>query len=524
MALGAYTPVHSTLAAPLRPAPQLSQDVKRLNKLVAAGQYGRADRDAAKLLKRHPKHPGLLSLRGYVALVLGKPDQGLTWADRALGHAPQDENAQVLAADCLLAVGHREAACQRLRAALAANDAWRVRRKLAQILTEQQHHLAALDVLQAGLSAKPNAEMMEHIGRCLQNLHRYDEAANAFEIGMRLDPSHKPNFFLRAILAQKTKGADPRVYLLQVLQADPADTYAIAQFLWASRGQCDWSAYEALAPADLAPLRHGDRPSAPWYFLPLVDDPKACQQHQRQMQASHLARLGWKRPERAPLPPPSWDSRIRVGYYSSDFYDHATLRLFAGVLRHHDRRTFEIHCFDYGQNDHLTEQALRDVEHVHSIHGLSDSAVTTHARRIGLDIAVDLKGDTIGARSDLMLRGQAPVQINYLGYPGTMGSRAYDYVIADHVVLPPALESAFDEHVIRLPTCYLPSDDRVRPRLPPTRAEVGLPDTAMVLACLNDPYKITPSVFDIWMRTLAAHPNTVLWLLDRSGDVRQNLI
>jgi predicted O-linked N-acetylglucosamine transferase (SPINDLY family) len=268
----------------------------------------------------------------------------------------------------------------------------------------------------------------------------------------------------------------------------------------------------------------GQHATGAWFPFPLQDDPAAALARQARVGAVVLGNLGLAEPTRAPLPPPHLDGKIRVGYFSNDFYTHATMFLLNGVFRHHDRARFELHCFDYGRNDALGTAIKSLCDYVHHIQDVPRDDVVALAREVGLDIAVDLKGETTGARTDLFPLGLAPVQINYLGFPGSMGTPAYDYIIGDDVVIPPELEAHYAERVVRLPTCYLPSDDTLRHELPPTRAELGLPTGAVVLACLNEHYKISRALFAIWLDALKTLPNTVLWLLDGPDEAKANLL
>jgi predicted O-linked N-acetylglucosamine transferase (SPINDLY family) len=286
----------------------------------------------------------------------------------------------------------------------------------------------------------------------------------------------------------------------------------------------DWTSYAKLLPGDFRQLRKKGIEANPWFFLSLIDDPEGHLYHQEQMQAARLRLLGLSAPRRAPRPKPHPDGKIRIGYYSSDFHNHATLKLMSGMLREHDRGAFEIHCFDFGKNDSVSTADMAHFDATHRVNFHSDAQITDLSRALGIDIAVDLKGETAGNRISLFLLGQAPVQINYLGYPGTLGTTAFDYIIGDPVLIPPEHEAHFSEKIMRLPTCYLPNDDRRRAGLPPTRTELGLPEDAIVLACLNDHYKISAEVFATWAEALQAAPDAVLWLLDASAEAKDNLL
>ena len=502
--------------------PNLERTFHKLNKLLAAGHFARAYQYAEKHKKIAPNSPALHVIRAKTALLSGAPAKGLIAAQQVLERWPMNEAATILQSECYQALGRSKEAIKSLETHLSSTESSEVRFALARALMHVRSYPAALEVLQTMLDANADAHTLNMIGNCFLELGRWPDANASFELGMKLDPLYPDNFKRRAITAL-AEGSDPRPFCNQMLQVDPDDCFAKAYSLWASLKRCDWDSFDKLAPDNIEDLAT-DEDLTPWYLLPLVDAPCASLLLQRKRLARRIKNLGLKKSVRAPIPAHAADGRIRIGYFSSDFYDHATLRLFSGVLRNHDRSKFEIHAFDFGLRDKLSDANMGYFEHVHCIHNLSDAETTALSRKLGLDIAIDLKGETRGCRTDLFLLGQAPVQINYLGYPGTMGGRCYDYIIADHTVIPHGYEKYYDEKIIRLPTCYLPNDERNFVAVPPTRTEVGLPEDAVVLACFNDHYKFSRELFSIWIRALKIAPNAVLWLLDSNADSKQNLI
>ncbi len=218
--------------------------------------------------------------------------------------------------------------------------------------------------------------------------------------------------------------------------------------------------------------------------------------------------------------------RLRIGYFSADFFSHATMFLMAGLFRAHDRGRFAIHAYSYGppRDDAVRRDLAGRVDSFTDIGAMGDSDVHALARRHGLDIAVDLKGFTQHNRSGLFAARLAPVQISYLGYPGTMGADCFDYILADSVVIPPEQRAHYSESVIRLPHSYQANDDRREIAANcPSRAELGLPEGAFVFCCFNNTYKIAPDAFAIWMRLLRQVDGSVLWLFRANRWAEANL-
>lgn len=233
----------------------------------------------------------------------------------------------------------------------------------------------------------------------------------------------------------------------------------------------------------------------------------------------------------APLPPIDPRSRagrdrIHVGYLSNDFYQHATSLLLAEVLERHDRSRLHITLYSHSPSDDsaLRRRIVAGADAFVEIGQISNAEAADRIRADGIDILVDLKGHTCGARTGILARRPAPIQVNWLGFPGSMGATFIDYLIGDPVVTPPQAAGFYDEHLALMPDCYQPND-RQRPIGPrPTRAECGLPEDGLVLACFNNSYKITPELFDAWCRLLHARPRAVLWLLEWNAASRESLL
>jgi predicted O-linked N-acetylglucosamine transferase (SPINDLY family) len=217
--------------------------------------------------------------------------------------------------------------------------------------------------------------------------------------------------------------------------------------------------------------------------------------------------------------------RLRVGYLSNDFHQHATAMLVAQVFELHDRERFEVRLYSYGASDGSPMRARLEQagDAFVDITGLSDLEAARLIRDDRIDLLVDLKGHTLNARTAIMAMRPAPVQVAYLGFPGTMGADFIDYVITDPVVTPAAMADGFSEKLAWMPDCYQPNDRRRQADPPPTRAACGLPEQGFVFCCFNQTYKIRPELFDVWCRLLAATPGSVLWLLNSNPQAGANL-
>ena len=222
--------------------------------------------------------------------------------------------------------------------------------------------------------------------------------------------------------------------------------------------------------------------------------------------------------------PHRFGDKIRVGYLSSDFADqHPTMRLFQGVLLGHDSSKFEIHLFCHTPEDIRAQDhgLRRTYPNLHDILAMDDATARDFIRSFDLDILVDLKGHTRDVRADLINSGLARIQVAYLGFPGSAYGIDCDYAISDPIVTPDRSKAFYHEKLCRLPETYQANDNLHRPLPPPaSRAALGLPEDAFVLASFNMVRKITPQTARLWARLLKAIPGSVLWMLC-SGKQRQ---
>jgi protein O-GlcNAc transferase len=230
--------------------------------------------------------------------------------------------------------------------------------------------------------------------------------------------------------------------------------------------------------------------------------------------------------------PPLWHGevyshdRIRIAYLSADFHEHATAYLMAGLFEHHDKSRFDITAVSFGLDDNsgVRHRIRQACEHFYNVRNNSDQEIAALLRGREIDIAVDLKGFTANSRIEVLSRRPAPIQVNYLGYPGTMGAPYIDYILADATVIPEDQFPFYTEKVVWLPDSYQVNDDKRHiSEHTPTRLDCGLPEKGFVYCCFNNPFKLNPEMFDIWMRLLHATQGGVLWLFEGTSSSSADL-
>lgn len=362
-----------------------------------------------------------------------------------------------------------------------------------------------------------------HINRAtlLRGLGQHDAALANLDKAVALQPDDPAAHGNRAsLLMEMGQPAAAVAGFDRALALYPAFPYAPGLRLISKAYVCDWDGIDVEISALAAKIRRGEPVAPPWTLLALVDSPRL----------QRLAAEAWaaaKFPANKALGPVarySRHARIRVGYYCADFHRHPTGHLIAGLFERHDRSKFEVIAFSLGpvRNDDMHRRIVAGVDRFIDVQARGDRDTAALSRELEIDIAVDLNGLITNNRMGIFTYRAAPVQVNYLAYPGTTGAPYMDYILADACVIPdPAF---YTERVVHLPDCYQVNDARrqVSGRSF-TRAELGLPETGFVFCCFNNNFKITPKIFDIWMRILHAVDGSVLWLIEDSAAAAANL-
>jgi predicted O-linked N-acetylglucosamine transferase (SPINDLY family) len=451
----------------------------------AAASYQRA----AEL---HPAFPEARLGLAAVLLELGQLEQALSAADDALALRPGHADTHV----------HRGNALARLK-----------------------RHAQALACFDAAIALAPD-HAAAHANRAgvLLEVNRPEEAQAGYEQALALDPTNPETHEGLAMAATRAKRFDQAAAAYARLhELAPDYPNAAGSLLHARMLVCDWNGHAALQEAIANGLAQGRQVAEPFGFQGVCRDESELATCARVY--AH-AEFPPAEPVRAAAPS-SGDGRITIGYLCGEFRQHATTILMAGVYEHHDRGRFRLIAFDNGGGD--SSDYRRRVEgafdEIFDIRGMSDrqAAELIAGRRV--DILVNLNGYYGEHRMGIFAHRPAPVQVNYLGFPGTLGAPYMDYLIADETVIPASSRAHYSEKIAWLAGCYQANDDRrVRPDEPGSRADAGLPADAFVFCCFNNNYKITPATFDGWMRILQRVPRSVLWLLQDNEPAARNLV
>jgi len=464
------------------------------NRAVLLAALHRAEESLAaydRYLKLFPSHVEALSNRGALLLELKRPEEALMSFDRALKLAPQ------------------------------LSKALNNRGNALQILHRFEEAVASFD---RAIAAEPRYfEALRNRGAALRKLGLAESALASVEAALQVRPGEPATMLDRAeILVDLRRHAEAIACLTELLELTPEADYAAGLRLHLQGLTCDWQGQQQRARALIASADAGRRADFPFPFLSITDSAAAQERCTRAFAADKFPASA------APL----WRGvryghpKIRIAYISGDLRQHPVSALLTGVVEKHDRERFESIAISLrpAEQSPLGQRVRAAFDEFIDVSRMSDRAVAELLRERQVDIAVDLMGYTQGSRTAILAHRPAPIQVNYLGFPGTMGAAYMDYIVADEFLIPAAQRRHYAEKVVWLPDCFQANDDR-RAFAPttPARRQFGLPDFGLVFCCFNNSYKINPPCFDVWMRLLRFVQGSVLWLVADDPGVQHNL-
>jgi predicted O-linked N-acetylglucosamine transferase (SPINDLY family) len=540
---------------------------KRANALNTLGRLEPAVEDYDRAIVCNPSYLYALCNRGSVLERLGQREAALASFDRAIELDPKDALTHYNRGSVLKDLKRYEEALASLEAAIGLNGNYAeayVNR--GNVLQELWRHDEAIESFGRAIALNPSiAPAFQGLGVCLFLRNRWEEALVAYNEALALKPDFGAAYLGRgSLLAEldrheeaitdyvRASELEPLCATYRALASsllrlkrfelavssldkatalDPDAKYLLGTSRATKMQACLWDGLGADLERIATGVREGRAVCNPFKLTGLIDSPAllrsaaeimiqdqvegSCTDDRRRI--AEMAPAPRSRPRAA---------RIRIGYFSADFREHPVAYLAAGLFERHDRSKFEVTAFAFGPqtSDAMAARLATAFERCVDVRKKSDLEVATLARELGIDIAVDLNGFTSHCRTRIFALRAAPVQINFLGYPGTMGAGFFDYLIADGMVVPREQQRHYVEKIAYLPGSFLPFDssyaisDRIF-----SREELGLPSAAFVFSCFNNSYKILPEVFDRWMRILRQTQNGVLWLQQADATIAGNL-
>jgi predicted O-linked N-acetylglucosamine transferase (SPINDLY family) len=451
----------------------------------------RAEEQLRQVLARDPSHSAALNLLVVILMSRGRFAEAEPLIARAVALNGTSDVSFYNYGLIAKKLGKPRLAVEQFSKALAINpnvaDTWNNRGTAWSDLKDYERALVDFD---RAIALKPSfGGAYANKGKSLLKLRRYEEATAAFERALALQPD------------------------LPGVEAARVETKLLT---------CSWNNIERDISNLIGGVREGRTTAPPFTLLHVSESPED----------QLICARAWAAVEHPPASAPLWHGqirshdRLRICYVSADFHEHATAYLMAEMLEVHDRSQFDISALSLGADDSsaMRRRLVRSFDHFVDGRDLEDAECARRMFESEIDILVDLKGFTEDARTGIFACRPAPIQVNFLGYPGTMGAPYIDYVVGDGTLFGPADSPFYAEKLVRLPDCYQPNDRR-RPIAPvaPLRRDCGLPEKGFVFCCFNNSYKIQPATFDSWMTVLKKVDAGVLWLLETHPSVSNNL-
>lgn len=470
---------------------KLDKKLMQANELLGKGNLAEAKAAFLKILKSKPNDVFALFSLGLIAMKFDDPQLALHNFDRVIKLNPNFDKAWFNRGVVLYALRRHEQAIESYDRALKVNPSY--------------------------------VDALNNRGVVLQEIGRYEEAISNYDRLLSIVPDYDKALankgFILILILRYDEAIDCFTELLKV---NPEYNFALGMMSSAQQYACKWDDFERISNLICEGVRAGKCVSNSLVLMAVSDsaaDQLLC--------AQSFAKLRCP-----PSPIRMWNgeiyshAKIRIAYISPDFREHPVSHLMAGILEHHDKSRFEVYGFSLGMADNSTmfRRVALTFDGFFDVRQKGSREIAEAMRAMEIDIAIDLGGYTQDSRPDLLAYRPAPVQVNFLGYPGSLGAEYIDYILADRTVIPETDHACYSEKVVYLPGSYLPTDSTLQVAdHTPDREEFGLPATGFIYCSFNHAYKISPAIFAVWMRILQRNPGSVLWLMKLNSTAELNL-
>lgn len=507
-------------------ANKVGEAIRQALQLFGQGDLEGAEKLIRKIIKFDPVNFDALHMLGAILATRNDLRGAISAFTKAIAVNPRNAAVQLNMATVLSrtgaygeAVGHYRNATELAPAHAAA---WSGYGDSLHNLRRCEEAVAAYD--QALRIAPDDAATWANRGISLTALKRYDEAVISHERALSLASADDALMWDNYAMTLQSMGRheDALSAYEKALRIDPGLTYVRGRWLHTRMMLCEWFDIDRAFARVGEGIESGDRACSPFIATTLPLSARL----QRKCAELFVEDAARALNSQVTFPAGSADDKITVGYFSADFYEHPTTYLMAELLELHDRSKFRVVAFSFGpeRHDEMWRRVGAAVDEFIDVRNKTDEEIAALSRSLRVDIAVDLKGFTEDHRVGIFAHRAAPVQVNYLGFPGTLGAPYIEYLIADHALIDDATAGCYSEKIVYMPHSYQVNDRTRRISANTTSpAEHGLPEQGFVFCCFNNSYKITPDVFEVWMRLLSRIPGSVLWLLAANPAAAVNL-
>jgi protein O-GlcNAc transferase len=485
---------------------------------------GEALESYTKAIELRPSYSELYNSRGVVLKELARFNDAINNYDLAIELNPDYAEAYYNRGIVLRDLKKLEDAVKSYNKAIELRpDFPQFYNNLGIVLQELRKLEDAIGNFNKAIQLNPNFEQAYYNrGAALQELKILDQAIESYNKAIDLNPNYVEAYYNRGTAFQEKRNLLEAIKNYNnVIKLKPNFDFFESVRINALMDVCDWSDFNKSQENLKNKILDGNKSASPFTILNLFNSAE-IQRAVAELYSSAL--FPSRESPRCYLKADS--KKIRIGYYSSDFYNHATMHLIADLFEKHNREDFEVFAISFGPEtgDEWRERAKLAFDKFIDCRAMSDIDISKLSRAMDIDIAIDLKGFTGNSRQGIFSYRSAPIQVNFLGYPGTMGADYIDYIIADKVVIPDNHHVHYSEKIAYLSCCYQPNcADRKISNQYISRQDFGLPDKCIVFCSFNNQWKITPDIFSSWMRILKSVNGSVLWMMATNEDAKINL-
>jgi predicted O-linked N-acetylglucosamine transferase (SPINDLY family) len=468
----------------------------------------------------NPLNPHILYNQGVLLHKLGYLDKALKSYDQAIKIDSNYAEAFANRGEVLFLLKRFDDALLSLDKSIEINPGISIAHSNRGAVLQKLGHLNdALESYEKAIKISPNyALAFSNKGALLQTLNRLDEAKSSLDTAIYLDPNHPGTYFNRGNVYKESNEFFLALQDYEMAyRIQPDDIHSLSMIIHLKMMLCDWTNFD-----ELERMANAVNQIQPFALLAISNS----EGHIKNCTVQYSEYFYPAQPPLTLHKPKKYGSKIKIGYVSGEFRHQATGILVAELIELHDKNKFDIVGFDTGWDDHSEIRMRLNLafDEIINISNLPDIDAAKIIAENEIDILVNLNGYFGKITQGIFCYRPSPVQINYLGFPGTLGSKSIDYIIADRITIPEASRIHYSEKVAYLPNSYQANDrKRSISRELISRSKMGLPEDSFVFCCFNNSYKITPTVFDSWMRILKNVDHSVLWLLGGSEEMRHNL-
>jgi predicted O-linked N-acetylglucosamine transferase (SPINDLY family) len=469
--------------------------------------------------------PGIFYSLGFMASLKHEHEKALEFYDKAIGLNPQDQAALINKGASLNELKRHEEALTALDKAIALNpatpQAWSNK---GTALNELKRYKEALSHYEKAIGLDPSyGEAWLNMGVTYAELKRHEEALTHYNKALEINPNDIEAWSNKGTALNELKRYGAAAQSFQkVITLNPQFPFGKGVFLHAKLHACDWAGIDDLYSSICQDISENKKSADPFGFQGICDDEAILKKCAEIFSLAKFPPQEKLHPAQASKNHP----KIRIGYLCGEFREQATAILMTELWELHNKNRFEIYAFDNGWDDKSPRRKrIEDAfDGLIDISRMSDTQAAKAILDKEIDILVNLNGFFGRPRQGIFARKPAPIQVNYLGFPGTIGADYIDYLIADSTVIPDESRRYYSEKIVRLPHCYQTNDSkRLISDRQFSREELGLPKEGFVFCCFNNSYKILPQTFDSWMKILHAVKGSVLWLIEDNLEANQNL-